>query len=168
MLGTNQLTRQLSNKNHGRSTYQTWNAIWIQLSLLGAYLRVSLSREEHFLMVWPALPRMGRITSDVVTCMSVMQFIRVGHIATFKLFEVIIWAIFLSVFIDLVLLNVSIDFNLIWHSFHTFTPRWIEMVLLIWHNSEVIRRTRANFSLKRSKEDGHFLLKRSKVSVKVK
>ena len=31
--------------------------------------------------VWPALPRMGRITSDVINGMSVTDFTMVGHIA---------------------------------------------------------------------------------------
>ena len=36
---------------------------------------------RFFLMLWPDISRMGRITSDVIRGMSVTQFIGVGHIA---------------------------------------------------------------------------------------
>ena len=35
----------------------------------------------RFLMLWPDLPRVGRITSDLVTGTSVTDFTTVGHIA---------------------------------------------------------------------------------------
>jgi len=38
-----------------------------------------------FLMLWPAFPRVGRVTSDVVRGLSVMQFLAVGHSSTIRL-----------------------------------------------------------------------------------
>ena len=36
-------------------------------------------------MLWPAFPRVGRVTSDVVRGLSVMQFLAVGHSSTIRL-----------------------------------------------------------------------------------
>ena len=35
----------------------------------------------HFLMLWPALPQFGRITSDVLTATTLAHFMKAGHIA---------------------------------------------------------------------------------------
>ena len=77
-------------------------------------------------MLWPDIIQFGRITSDVITGMSVTQFLAVGHIASFGWFVTDPFAF------------VTLDGSFFW-MLRSHTRVMGRVLDVVWHNSSVTK-----------------------------